>query len=411
MEDHLKVLIVDDDVVDRLMVSRALKKTDICIEQVEATTAAEAITILAKSSFDCAFIDYYLPDQEGLMLVRTLRAAGVKIPLIILTGQGDEQIAVESMKAGASDYLSKSKLAADRLAYVLKNAVRVYRAELQVNQAYEELQQTNKLLLRQNEELKKQQQQIKVQNLELLKASRLKSQFLATMSHELRTPMNAIIGFSQVLLRQSKGDLNSHQRNMVDRILSNSKNLLYLVNDILDLSKIEAGRLELKPEPCDLLQLLDATVSQLRTLAEEKNLSIRVESTLPHSRAFNDSMRVRQVLLNLISNAIKFTDQGEILIQISEPYTDRIAIIVKDPGIGIAAADLDYIFEVFQQVDQTTTRHYSGTGLGLAITRALVEMMGGEVSVESQVGQGSTFRVDVPRYVQADVDALIETRT
>jgi signal transduction histidine kinase len=410
MEDHLKVLIVDDDVVDRLMVSRALKKTDICIEQVEATTAAEAITILAKSSFDCAFIDYY-PDQEGLMLVRTLRAAGVKIPLIILTGQGDEQIAVESMKAGASDYLSKSKLAADRLAYVLKNAVRVYRAELQVNQAYEELQQTNKLLLRQNEELKKQQQQIKVQNLELLKASRLKSQFLATMSHELRTPMNAIIGFSQVLLRQSKGDLNSHQRNMVDRILSNSKNLLYLVNDILDLSKIEAGRLELKPEPCDLLQLLDATVSQLRTLAEEKNLSIRVESTLPHSRAFNDSMRVRQVLLNLISNAIKFTDQGEILIQISEPYTDRIAIIVKDPGIGIAAADLDYIFEVFQQVDQTTTRHYSGTGLGLAITRALVEMMGGEVSVESQVGQGSTFRVDVPRYVQADVDALIETRT
>jgi signal transduction histidine kinase len=408
MEDHLKVLIVDDDLVDRLMVGRALKKTGISIEQVEATTAAEAIEILTDSSFDCVFLDYYLPDQDGLTLIRTLRALGIQVPLIVLTGQGDEQIAVESMKAGASDYLSKSKLAVDRLTYVVKNAVRVYRAELQVNKAYQEIQATNKLLLQQNEELKKQQQQIKVQNLELLKASRLKSQFLATMSHELRTPMNAIIGFSQVLLRESKGDINSQQRNMVDRILLNSKNLLCLVNDILDLSKIEAGRLELKPEPCDLLQLLEATVAQLRALAEEKNLRIRVESDLVHSRAFNDSMRIRQILVNLISNAIKFTNEGEIVVRIGEPVIDRILISVQDPGIGIAASDLEHIFEVFQQVDQTINRQYSGTGLGLAITRSLVEMMGGEIAVESQLGRGSIFTVDIPRYVQTDARSLIK---
>lgn len=411
MEDHLKILIVDDDEVDRLAISRALKKSGILMERVEATTAAEAIVALTTSSFDSVFLDYSLPDQDGLMLIQTLRGAGIKVPLIVLTGQGDEQIAVACMKAGASDYLSKSKIGSDRLASVLQNAVRVYRAELKVNLAYQQLQETNELLSRQNEELKKQKQKIELQNLELLKASRIKSQFLATMSHELRTPMNAIIGFSQVLLRQSKGEINVHQRTMVERILSNSRNLLELVNDILDLSRIEAGRLELRPEPCDLLQLLETTIGQLRSLAEEKNLPIRVHSTLSHSRAFNDSMRVRQVLVNLISNAIKFTDSGEISIELSEPEPNRIAIAIQDSGIGIAPTDLGYIFDMFHQIDQTLNRKYSGTGLGLAITRSLVEMMGGEITVQSHLGQGSTFRIDIPRFVQNDAQGLFAKKT
>jgi signal transduction histidine kinase len=410
MEDQLTILIVDDDAVDRLTVRRALRKSGLSVKQVEATTASEAMEHLTTSTFDCVFLDYHLPDQDGLDLIRSLRSKGIKIPLIVLTGQGDEQVAVESMKAGANDYLSKSKLVGDRLAYILKNAVRIYRAELETSIAYEKIQQTNQLLLQQNEELKKQQQHIKIQNLELLKASRLKSQFLATMSHELRTPMNAIIGFSQVLLRESKGDLNAHQRTMLDRILSNSKNLLFLVNDILDLSKIEAGRLELKPEPCDLLQLVEATVAQLRSMADEKNLNIRVENTLPHSRAFNDSMRVRQVLVNLISNAIKFTERGEIVVYLSEPDRDGVAIEVKDTGIGIAASNLDHIFELFQQLDQSLNRQYGGTGLGLAITRSLVEMMGGRITVQSELGQGSTFRVDIPRYVESMTPAMVTHR-
>jgi signal transduction histidine kinase len=406
MEDHLKILIVDDDEVDRLTIGRALKKSGILMERVEATTAAEAIAALNTSTFDCVFLDYYLPDQDGLALIHSLRAEGIKTPLIVITGQGDEQIAVESMRAGASDYLPKSKLAAEQLASVLKNAVRVHRAELQARLAYQQLQETNDLLLRQNEELKKQKQKIELQNLELLKASRIKSQFLATMSHELRTPMNAIIGFSQVLLRHSKGSLNIHQETMVERILSNSKNLLALVNDILDLSKIEAGRLELKPEPCDLLQLLEITIGQLRSLAEEKNLTLRVHSTLSHTRAFNDSMRVRQVLVNLISNAIKFTNSGEVFIELSEPDPDRVTIAIQDTGIGIDPTDLKRIFEVFRQIDQTLNRQYGGTGLGLAITRSLVEMMGGEITVQSQLAQGSTFKIDIPRFVRSNARIL-----
>lgn len=399
MEDQLKILIVDDDEVDRMTISRALKKSGIPMERVEATTAAEAIVALSNSPFDSVFLDYSLPDQDGLALIQALRKADVKVPLIVLTGQGDEQLAVECMKAGANDYLSKSKIAADRLASILKNAVRVHRAELKANLAYQQLQTTNELLSQQNEELKKQKQKIELQNLELLKASRIKSQFLATMSHELRTPMNAIIGFSQVLLRQTKGGLNAQQQTMIERVLSNSRSLLELVSDILDLSRIEAGRLELRPEPCDLLQLLETTIGQLRSLAEEKNLPIRVHSTLSYSRAFNDSMRVRQVLVNLISNAIKFTDSGEISIELSEPEPGRVAIAVQDTGIGIAPADLEHIFEMFQQLDQTINRKYSGTGLGLAITRSLVEMMGGEITVQSQLGQGSTFTINILRFV------------
>ncbi len=411
MEDQLKILIVDDDEVDRLTINRALKKSGILMERFEATTAAEAIAALMNSSFDSVFLDYSLPDQDGLALIQAIRKAGSKVPLIVLTGQGDEQIAVACMKAGASDYLSKSKIASDRLASILKNAVRVYRAEQKANLAYQQLQATNELLSRQNEELKRQKQKIELQNLELLKASRVKSQFLATMSHELRTPMNAIIGFSQVMLRQSKGGLNVPQQTMVERILSNSRNLLELVSDILDLSKIEAGRLELRPEPCDLLQLLETTIGQLRSLAEEKNLPIRVRSTLPHSRAFNDSMRVRQVLVNLISNAIKFTDSGEISIELSEPEPGRVAIAIQDSGIGIAPSDLEYIFEMFQQIDQTINRKYSGTGLGLAITRSLVEMMGGEITVQSQLGQGSTFTINIPRFVQSETQGTSRRRT
>jgi signal transduction histidine kinase len=411
MEDQLKILIVDDDEVDRLTIGRALNKSGILMERVEATTAAEAIAALTTSSFDSVFLDYSLPDQDGLALIQAIRKAGIKAPLIVLTGQGDEQLAVECMKAGASDYLSKSKIGSDRLASILKNAVRVYRAELKANQAYQQLQTSNELLSQQNEELKKQKQKIELQNLELLKASRIKSQFLATMSHELRTPMNAIIGFSQVLLRQTKGGLNVHQQTMVERILSNSRNLLELVNDILDLSKIEAGRLELRPEPCDLLQLLETTIGQLRSLAEEKNLPVRVHSTLPHSRAFNDSMRVRQVLVNLISNAIKFTESGEISIELSEPEPGRVAIAVQDSGIGIAPNDLEHIFEMFQQLDQTINRKYSGTGLGLAITRSLVEMMGGEITVQSELGQGSIFRIDMPRFVQSETQGRAGKRT
>jgi len=257
----------------------------------------------------------------------------------------------------------------------------------------------NQILARQNRELELNRQRIEQQNLQLIEAARLKSQFLATMSHELRTPMNAIIGFAQVLLRQRTASLSTTQVEMVERILNNGKNLLALINDILDLSKIEAGRLELVPEEFDLAQLINATIAELQPLAEQKQLKLNAVVNIDSPQVVNDSVRLRQVLVNLLSNAIKFTETGSVEISICEPEPMQLLLSVKDTGIGIAEADLPNIFEEFRQIDQTTTRKHGGTGLGLAITKSLVQMMQGTISVKSQLGQGSTFQISLPRQV------------
>jgi PAS domain S-box-containing protein len=261
-----------------------------------------------------------------------------------------------------------------------------------------QLAQQNSRLTQQNEELETQRQQIQFQNFKLTEAAQLKSQFLATMSHELRTPMNAIMGFSQLLLRQKT--LTPDQIEMVSRILSNSKNLLALINDVLDLSKVEAGKLELKLERLHLPALVSRTAEELRSLSHQKHLSLEVDSVLSDPWVMNDGSRIRQILSNLISNAIKFTDTGYIYVRVAEVFPERISISVQDTGIGIAPEDIGHIFEEFRQVDQTIARRHPGTGLGLAITRWLVQLMGGSISVDSQVGNGSIFTVEFPREIK-----------
>ncbi|HEY9850372.1 MAG TPA: GAF domain-containing protein [Leptolyngbyaceae cyanobacterium] len=259
----------------------------------------------------------------------------------------------------------------------------------------------NEMLASQNRELDNQRHQIQLQNLQLLEAARLKSQFLATVSHELRTPMNAIIGFSQLLLRQlrtnSEAKVQPEQENMVERILNNGKHLLTLINDILDLSKIEAGRMELEREEINLVSFVTNTTEELRPLAEEKSLDLQVCNDLSDPIVINDSARLRQILINLLSNAIKFTNVGGIRVEVCEMPDNRVAFMVVDTGIGISEAHLEHIFEEFRQVDQTTTKFHYGTGLGLAIIKSLVHLMKGKITVSSKVGNGSSFRVEIPR--------------
>lgn len=397
MNDPLKILIVDDDEVDRMTVHRALRSRRSALDVTEATSCLEAMAALqAHPRFDCLFLDYRLPDGNGLEFIQQLRSAGVRVPVIVLTGQGDEEVAVELMKAGASDYLTKSKISGDTLPRLLQNAVRLHRSEMETERAYQMLRHTNELLTRQNQKLLEQQQKIQLQNLQLLEASRLKSEFLATMSHELRTPLNAIIGFSQILLRR-KQNLDAKQSDMVQRILGNGKHLLELISDILDLSRIEAGRLELVIETVDLKHLIENTVYDLQSLAEQKQLPIILDLQLQNMQLTNDSHRLRQVLVNLLSNAIKFTDEGGIRIVVSEPTPTEVAIAIQDTGVGIAAEQLPSIFEPFRQVDQSISRRYSGSGLGLAITASLVQMMGGQITVKSELKRGTEFCVTLPR--------------
>ncbi len=400
MEKLLSILIVDDDEVDRMAVQRSLRKVGVKLEVTEAEDCHSAITLLNKNTFDCVFLDFRLPDQNGLELVKQVRSLNIKVPLIVLTGQGDEQIAVDLMKAGASDYLSKSWVSPERLWQVLRNAVRIHQAEMEAELANKRLWESNELLRRKNRELERQRKQIERQNRKLAEASRLKSQFLATMSHELRTPMNAIMGFSQLLLRQYPDPLAPQQLDMVQRIFNNAQHLLTMLNDVLDFSKIEAGHFQLEPTEFNLTQLVKLTAQELRSLAVEKQLTLEVNINLEEPMIINDQNSIRQILVNLISNAIKFTDSGGVWINVEEQANDRLTIAVKDTGIGIAPDHLQEIFEAFRQINQTNTRKHYGTGLGLAIVDSLVKLMHGQVTVDSELGDGSIFKVEFPRYLK-----------
>ena len=400
MESLLKILLVDDDQVDRMAVRRTFKKADLEIELQEAEDAKTAIALLQDINFDCVFLDYLLPDQDGLELVKKLPSIGIKVPVIVLTGQGDERIAVEMMKAGASDYLSKSRISPEVLSHTLRQAIRIHDAETEAELANQRLRESNQLLRAQNQELEQQRQQIKLQNLQLQRANQLKSEFLSTLSHELRTPMNAIMGFSQILMSHYPDPLTPQQNNIVERIHSNSQNLLTMINEVLDFSKIEAGQMKLCSESFNLTNLVKITVEELRSLATKKNLSLEFDIDLENPLVINDSQGCRRILVNLLSNAIKFTSTGGVVVKVWQLNQEQIAIAVKDTGIGMASENLETIFEPFRQVDQSTVRHYEGTGLGLAITYAQVKMMQGRITVESELGKGSVFQVEIPRQVK-----------
>lgn len=398
-QSHLNILIVDDDDGDRQHIRHCLSQTEFRLRIIEAETAAEALNQGQRARFDCIFIDYSLPDANGIELIDRLRSIGIKIPIIVLTDQGNEQVAVNLMKVGAADYLSKSHLSANELSRSIRNAMKVYWAEQQIQLAQAQLRQTNGLLKRQNLELEEQRRQIEQQNLQLIEANRLKSEFLATITHELRTPLNSIMGFSQILYNQTKGSLNKYQIEMIRRILNNGKHLLTLVNDILDMSVIEANRLELTPSHLDLARLVEGTIAEMQPLADRKRLDLELELDMDDPIVYNDEQRLRQVLVNLVSNAIKFTDQGHVRVRIAAIAPNAIELSVEDTGIGIDPNHRISIFQPFQQADQTTKRRYPGTGLGLAIVHSLVSMMEGLISVDSEVGQGTTFRIQLPRQI------------
>ncbi len=235
-------------------------------------------------------------------------------------------------------------------------------------------------------------------------ASQHKSQFLANMSHELRTPLNAIIGYTEMMADGLYGEVGEKAAGVLERVQNNGRHLLGLINDVLDLSKIEAGQLSLTVEPYSVADMVATVLSATESLARTKGIALgsAVAPGLPTGTG--DARRLTQVLLNLVGNAIKFTDQGSVEVRGAQAG-DRFELSVVDTGLGIAPADQARVFEEFQQVDNTSTRKKGGTGLGLSISRKIVELHGGRISVESEVGKGSTFKVSVPINVAPIKDA------
>jgi PAS domain S-box-containing protein len=232
-------------------------------------------------------------------------------------------------------------------------------------------------------------------------ADRLKSAFLATMSHELRTPLNSIIGFTGVMLQGLAGPLNPEQQKQLGMVRQSARHLHELINDVLDLSKIEAGQMTVRFEPFDLRASLQRVTELLRPLAESKGLSLRLAELPALPALLTDPRRVDQILLNLVNNAVKFTDAGRVevsatLLPALGKAQARVRVSISDTGLGIGPADLKVLFQPFRQVDAGLTREHEGTGLGLAICWRLAELLGGEIHVESAIGRGSTFMVDFP---------------
>jgi PAS domain S-box-containing protein len=244
---------------------------------------------------------------------------------------------------------------------------------------------------------------------QLRELDKLKSSFLANMSHELRTPLNSILGFADVMLEGLDGQLTDYMDNDLRLIQKNGQHLLHLINDVLDMAKIESGRMNLNPEKFKVHEILDEVISITSTLASEKNLSLFIDENSDHDiEIYADNTRLRQVMINLVNNSIKFTEMGKIKLCAAPMDGARVLISVKDTGIGIPPDKLEAVFQEFTQVDASTTRKAGGTGLGLPISRRLVDMHGGRLWAESSgiPGEGSTFFVELP--IEARITEVIE---
>ena len=252
--------------------------------------------------------------------------------------------------------------------------------------------------------------ELRVNNLQLERANRLKSEFLASVSHELRTPMNAIIGYTKLMLDGLDGEMTAQQQTDLFRVAQAADNLLGLINGLLDLAKIEAGKMELNIEEVNITDVTDEAVELVRPHADEKGLEVR--SLIPQGlpTVWADRARVRQVLANMLANAVKFTERGSVSVA-ATAAEGWVTVSVVDTGVGISPEAQAYVFDEFRQADSSTTRRYGGTGLGLAISKRLVTLHGGRIWVDSEIGRGSTFHFTLPIRVRAGSETALLTRT
>ena len=497
MSERLQVLLVEDSPDDAELVELALRRGgyDPLIERV--LSAPDFLSALDRGGWEVVISDYSLPGFSGLAALRLMREREIDLPFLIVSGTIGEDVAVEVMRCGASDYLMKGNLV--RLVPSVRREVESARGRVRrrlaesalqlrdfaVNQAPDPMLTVDERLAiltanetacrrfgwardrlitlqisdldaelapmpwqraldtartagratcerqvrcadgsvypveaslshfrydgqdlwccflrditdrkRHEAEILRAKSQAEQAKVAAEDASRSKSEFLANMSHELRTPLTGVLGMAELL---SEDVTDADQREQAEAILDSGRSLLAIINDLLDLSKIEAGKVDLEVMPCDLEAIAEEVLRLVRTRADEKGLHLSIElGTGLRLGRLSDPVRLRQILLNLVGNAVKFTDHGRVDVRLSALPADRVRFEVEDTGIGIAERQQARLFQPFSQADSSTTRRFGGTGLGLAIVKRLVECMGGTVGMRSSFGEGSVFWVELP---------------
>ncbi|MGO8987535.1 MAG: ATP-binding protein [bacterium] len=376
-----RILIVDDEKEIRGFLSKALSRLGGF--QVElAESGEDALQKMEKDPFDLVLTDLKMPKMDGLQLISEIAKSKPETLTIMMTGHGTIDSALTAMKRGASDYLMKP-LNLDELIVRIRKVLEEKQRFVRLRDFADQLEKANQ---------------------ELRRIDSMKSEFVSVASHELRTPLAAIKNAVQLVLKGTAGNINENQSKFLSMAERNINRLTNILNDLLNLSRIESGRIEMKFENIGLKGIIELTASSLKPHADGKSIKIDMEINEPLPPIYADPEKMEQILTNLIGNAIKFTPEGgRILIAAQflphdgkSGYGDRVTVSVKDTGIGIPSDHLDAIFEKFHQVESSLQRSVSGTGLGLAITKGLVEAHQGKIWVESELGKGSTFTFSLP---------------
>jgi signal transduction histidine kinase/HPt (histidine-containing phosphotransfer) domain-containing protein len=373
MGTSVRLLVLEDDPADARLVEHMLRR--LRQQRFEVTVVdrlSRALTRIGERPcpIDAILADLSVPDSTGIATLSALMAAAPQLPVVVLTGNDDDALALEALKRGAQDYVVKGRSDGALLSRVIRYAIERKSAEQALMEARNKAEA----------------------------AARAKTIFLAMMGHEMRTPLNGILGMAR-LLAETK--LDSRQRVFAETVLSSGELLLGLVNDILDFSRLDAERLVLDAASFDVVDTVEEVRLALAPRAAEKGLSLlfRLAPGIGPT-VFGDRLRLRQILFNLVGNAVKFTDQGRVTIAVAAIQAagapQRLRFTVSDTGIGIAEEARPHLFSEFWQGESGADRRYAGTGLGLAICRRLAALMGGEISYESECNRGTTFRVDLP---------------
>ena len=388
------LLAIDDDPDNRAFLTKAVGKQG--FEVLVAATASQARQLLAGRRPALIFLDVQMPHESGLALLPQMLREYPDSVVVMMTAYGSEQVAAEALRGGADDYLAKP-IDLQRLRELLVRNLEKQRLRAERQSLIRRLKDSNRYLMRQHAALRRADEEILQVNRQLEQSNRYKSEFLANMSHELRTPLNAILGFSEILLDSSMNLTAGERIEFLRNIHGSGQHLLGLINDILDLAKIEAGKMELHLEPVDVPHALHEVTSILEPMARQQGLQLITEGVEAVSPVQADHSKLKQVLYNLLSNAVKFTPApGTVTVTVKDS-PEQLLIAVRDTGIGIKPQDLPKLFREFEQLDGSYTRRYQGTGLGLALCRRFVEMHGGRIWAESEFGQGSIFTFIIPR--------------